>query len=279
MSSIEKKDTSIDKRDVCKSLCRCVVHAVDENDKEKVSVLRHLEKILSVDGVSPDPDSKTEIGPIYLCAKLNLSNAASILLRHGASMVAESNGETPLEVAIRLKNRDVTDLFLRKIAGYEKDCPDSNDLEPIDFPDLDDVEEEAEEEAVNERHETVRMWTHTHRGNLRSQDRVEVRIHRKEDDGGQRRRPRRESSNTNRRNSKRQRIEEEDDTSPVVMDMDENDKEEQQEDQEEENSPSLSRQWTHSKIGHTRSHDVVEKRIHRMNTQERTLRRSSRRRK
>ena len=119
MSKIDKSDATIDARDVCKSLCRCVVNAVDEEDKEDMSVLRHLKKILSADGVSPNPDSSKEIGPLYLAAKLNLESAAKILLNHGASMVAESNGETPLEVAIRLKNRDVLNLFLRKIAGYE----------------------------------------------------------------------------------------------------------------------------------------------------------------
>eukprot|EP00938_MAST-03A_sp_MAST-3A-sp1_P000977 g977.t1 len=146
MSKIDRSDGTIDKRDVCKSLCRCVVNAVDEEDKEDLSVLRHLKKILSADGVSPNPDSSKEIGPLYLAAKLNLESAAKILLNHGASMVAESNGETPLEVAIRLKNRDVLNLFLRKIGGYEKDSPVGEDVVAIDFPNLDDVEEEEEEE-------------------------------------------------------------------------------------------------------------------------------------
>ena len=287
MSKIDKSDATIDARDVCKSLCRCVVNAVDEEDKEDMSVLRHLKKILSADGVSPNPDSSKEIGPLYLAAKLNLESAAKILLNHGASMVAESNGETPLEVAIRLKNRDVLNLFLRKIGGYEKDSPVGEDVVAIDFPNLDDVEEEEEEEEKvdDESQQTVRMWTHTYNGHLRSQDRVEKRIHRKEEQTsvGRRRRPRRASTNTvDSRNSKRQRVDDEDEDVPE-MDMDEEDQQEEEEGEDEENSPALSRQWTHSKMGHTRSQDLVEKRIHRMNTQERivarNLRRSSRRRK
>ena len=97
--------------------------------------------------------------------------------------------------------------------------------------------------------------------------------------------PRRASTNTvGSRNSKRQRVDDEEDDLPE-MDMDEEDQQQEEEDEDEENSPALSRQWTHSKIGRhaiPRWTSVGETRIV-MNTQERIvakdLRRSSRRRK
>ena len=49
--------------------------------------------------------------PLYLAAKLDLHDCARILLEHGASMVHPFEGETPLEVALRLKHEDVSELF------------------------------------------------------------------------------------------------------------------------------------------------------------------------
>jgi len=282
-------NTDLNKRDVCQALCRCVVNSVDDDDKEDIHVIRSMKKILETDGVSPDPDQPNFQGPLYLAAKLNLVKSAQVLLHYGASMTAESNGENPIEIAIRLKNTDVAALFFRKIASFQKDASPSNDnLEPIDFPDLnevDDDEEEGDEEKLDDEDDMnqgpMRMWTHTHQGHLRSQDKKEKRIHRKEDDENKapsrrRRRRRQASTTTTGRTSKRQRVDEDDDDVALSMD-------EEEEEEEKEDVQTLGRQWTHTKTGHTRSQDLVEKRIHRMNTQERSLaknlRRSSRRRK
>ena len=104
----------------CQALADCVVAC--SSDK---GALQSLSDLLETEQVTTDYTASAEDGdmqgtPLYLAAKLDLHDAAQILLEHGASMVHPFEGETPLEVALRLKHEDVSELFFERIRGLQE---------------------------------------------------------------------------------------------------------------------------------------------------------------
>lgn len=91
--------------------------------------------------VSPDP-TDDQVGPLYLATKLNLVECTKILLRFKASVVAKSEGETPLEAAVRLGNVDVLQVLFAHIRTLEKDTWSGDiDVIPLILGDVSDDEE------------------------------------------------------------------------------------------------------------------------------------------
>jgi len=188
MSAMKSRGKTLpDRATVCKALCRCVINAVTDAGKEDPDVLDNLKDIVQADGVSPNP-ADDDIGPLYLASKLNLPKCAGLLLQHGASIVAKSDGETPIEVAIRLRNKEVLKVLFGHITMLENGADDVVVAGDIDASNDSDVDEDADEDDGPPTLE--RRWTHTTRGHTRSHDVVEKRIHRVDSASGRRRKRR-----------------------------------------------------------------------------------------
>ena len=95
--------------------------------------------------------------------------------------MATSEGETPIEVAVRLKNKDVFKVFMEHIAAMEDGDYDVplilGDVETVDPDEAAAEEEDDGDENKSGPPRLNRRWTHTSRGHTRSADRVEKRIH------------------------------------------------------------------------------------------------------
>lgn len=112
------------------ALLNCVVACGDPlTSEDAVMKMRQLlaqldEQELTADvlNFAPEPiDEKKMSGtPLFLAAKLDLDEAADVLLLHGASVVHKWKGVTPLQVAIEKKSEAVLRLFEEYIAQLEQ---------------------------------------------------------------------------------------------------------------------------------------------------------------
>lgn len=147
----------------CTALLNCVVACGASDSDLKIDSLLKLANLLDVldkagavhDGlnfvrVGDDEKSKKISGtPLYLAAKLNLPEAAELLMGRGASMVHRWNGLTPIEIAIEKKSTDVLVFFYDKIRELEGGPVANLDAKLCRAEDtgrkLDEEEEEAAE--------------------------------------------------------------------------------------------------------------------------------------
>jgi len=91
-----------------------------------------MEKLIAFDGtvVNRRCGSKKESYPLIEGTKANLTSEVKCLLKHGADInLTDSNGHTPLHVAIRNRSVSLTKKLLKK--GAKRTLPDNENLTPL----------------------------------------------------------------------------------------------------------------------------------------------------
>lgn len=106
------------------ALCNAVIAAAvtDEEDEDSVALLTAL---LAEEGVDPNAGDEASWdkyggGPLYQACNLDLPETTRALLEHGASVVQEYNGVTPIELALNQKSSRCVKVIMDHIEKLEK---------------------------------------------------------------------------------------------------------------------------------------------------------------